>query len=650
MNRRRLAILIWSFVAIIMFSLAKANADPLGNWQWRSPLPQGNALNAIISGKDTVVAVGDTGTIMTSSDGMSWTVRPTPTSYDLNGIAYGNDTFVAVGDSGTILISPDGIEWTVQPSPISGTDLTGIAYGNNAFVASGTGSRGVITSTDGVAWSYYGLRSTYSDSINFFRITYSNNTFFTMGWENCSGWCNSTGDESPVVYSSPDGISWIGPLASSEYPSLAGDGYGVVFGNGVYLKTDYWNDSVSVSSDAVTWTQVSLPSPSWDLGKIYFVHETFYVLGGYGYMATSSDGVKWKVVTSRPLQYIKDITFGDGIWVAVGGTAISTSEDGVFWTLQYTTSDTDHDLRGIAYGNNTLVAVGRNDTVLTSYDGKNWTQQISTTFRGFEDVSFGNGVFVGLTVGNGRSTVMTSSNGKNWTEGVSGFGFGSHITFGNGIFVAISPTSPGLVHTSSDGMTWTAHNLGVSPSGISDIVFGNDIFVIVGSAGFIFRSHDGVKWSSAQSVGIHHPNGGVSYEDLNSVTFGDGAFVAVGGRVGGIIASSPDGINWSTRESITNQALTSVAYVNHTFMASYNIGISVADGVFIGGVIQSASIKDGDTNHDGQVDLSDAVLTLQVVTGVTPQQAVYRDAGVNGEGKISLADAIYILQKAALSR
>ena len=55
---------------------------------------------------------------------------------NLGGITYGNNLFVAVGVSGTILTSPDGITWT---SRTSGTNnwLDGITYGNGLFVAVG---------------------------------------------------------------------------------------------------------------------------------------------------------------------------------------------------------------------------------------------------------------------------------------------------------------------------------------------------------------------------------------------------------------------------------------------------------------------------------------------------------------------------------
>ena len=49
------------------------------------------------------VTVGQSGTILTSSDGISWTERTSGTSMYLEDITYGNGTFVTVGSSRTIL-------------------------------------------------------------------------------------------------------------------------------------------------------------------------------------------------------------------------------------------------------------------------------------------------------------------------------------------------------------------------------------------------------------------------------------------------------------------------------------------------------------------------------------------------------------------
>ena len=52
------------------------------------------------------MVTGVAGTIVTSPDGTTWTVRTSNTNANLNGVVGGNGLFVAVGASGTILTSP----------------------------------------------------------------------------------------------------------------------------------------------------------------------------------------------------------------------------------------------------------------------------------------------------------------------------------------------------------------------------------------------------------------------------------------------------------------------------------------------------------------------------------------------------------------
>ena len=55
----------------------------------------------------------------------------------------------------------------------------------------------------------------------------------------------------------------------------------------------------------------------------------------------------------------------------------------------------------------------------------------------------------------------------------------------------------------------------------------------------------------------------------------------------------------------------------------------------------------GDITGDGRADLSDAILILQIIAGITPDKSVYIVADVNSDNKIHLPDVIYILQKVA---
>lgn len=55
----------------------------------------------------------------------------------------------------------------------------------------------------------------------------------------------------------------------------------------------------------------------------------------------------------------------------------------------------------------------------------------------------------------------------------------------------------------------------------------------------------------------------------------------------------------------------------------------------------------GDVNDDTVIDLKDALLSLQVVSGRTPGGQVFTEADADGDGKIGLAETIFILQYAA---
>jgi YD repeat-containing protein len=66
--------------------------------------------------------------------------------------------------------------------------------------------------------------------------------------------------------------------------------------------------------------------------------------------------------------------------------------------------------------------------------------------------------------------------------------------------------------------------------------------------------------------------------------------------------------------------------------------------------ISTTSVLKGDINNDGTVTLADAVLILQVISGLPPAASVNNAADVNSDGKVGLPEALYILQKAAGAR
>jgi hypothetical protein len=47
------------------------------------------------------------------------------------------------------------------------------------------------------------------------------------------------------------------------------------------------------------------------------------------------------------------------------------------------------------------------------------------------------------------------------------------------------------------------------------------------------------------------------------------------------------------------------------------------------------------------VDLKDAIIAMQVLSGISPQSTILPAADVDGNGKIGMAEAIYVMQQAA---
>jgi hypothetical protein len=158
-------------------------------WTLRPLMRFNSFLDDVVYGNGLFVAVGCSGTALTSPDGVDWTQR-TSEGNDLFGVTYGDlflavddlfgvtfrkGLFVAVGWCGTILTSPDGVDWTEQTSPTR-NDLFGVTYGKGTFVAVGWNGT-ILTSPDGVNWT----RRTSGTSNNLSRVAYGNGTFVVVG-------------------------------------------------------------------------------------------------------------------------------------------------------------------------------------------------------------------------------------------------------------------------------------------------------------------------------------------------------------------------------------------------------------------------------------------------------------------------------------
>jgi len=69
---------------------------------------------------------------------------------------------------------------------------------------------------------------------------------------------------------------------------------------------------------------------------------------------------------------------------------------------------------------------------LTSADGVNWVQRLSSGIGSLDGIAYGNGQFVAV-----GGTILSSADGVNWVQHESAYG--TAIAYGNGHFVAVGP-------------------------------------------------------------------------------------------------------------------------------------------------------------------------------------------------------------------
>ena len=340
---------------------------------------------AIGSDNTTYIAVGK-GVIMTSPDLISWDKWILQTKLNLSGLAYGNKKFISAGDSSLILTSPDADIWTTRTYQNTAYPFKGITFGNNKFVAVGgsTTEDLIISSADGALWSETAIASCLDDNpANCAKTLYG--VAFGGATEKEKFVAVGLGGH---VLTSPDGDNWTAtnidmvcvanPDCTTKFKyTLNGVAYGA---NKFIAVGNTLQDSVTkeflggffYSSNGVDWTIPTSPfSSATDiLQGVAFGKGTFVAVGKAGKIFYSPDGLTWSPADSGITTALYSVTWNQSFFVAVGDDlTILTSPDGITWTKRISDATflgTLNDLRAVAYGNNTFVAVGNTGLILRS--------------------------------------------------------------------------------------------------------------------------------------------------------------------------------------------------------------------------------------------------------------------------------------------
>jgi hypothetical protein len=167
-------------------------------------VPAGNNykenLNCIVSDDLTLIAAGDNGTILFSSDGKLFSKIESGTTRNINGIAFRNGLFICGADKGTILVSKNGKSWNILQLEVKGNIVSVAA--NDSFFFGITDSGEIFRSDDGLNWEikdYNKEYSGYNKSCTFKKVLATKNRIAIIGKHD---------DGSPAVLFSSLGNVW----------------------------------------------------------------------------------------------------------------------------------------------------------------------------------------------------------------------------------------------------------------------------------------------------------------------------------------------------------------------------------------------------------------------------------------------------------
>ena len=561
----------------------------LDTWAPRDSLPHANDLDHIAFHNGRYVAVGQGGSIVTSTNAIDWTSTELGNRFTAVGLAAGNGRFAAlIVEDGNyfVLTSSDGLDWT--PNVVPGfASLTAISFEEGNFHVWGTPLSGLsrrAESGDGATWrsdftsglgtaprtashgagtyvvAGYGRVFDSADGLHFNsepapaaffnRVRSANGIFVAVG-------------SSGALFTSTDAKQW-----QPRYSEARGQLHGIAYGAGRFLVVGE-NGAVLASTDnGATWS-LGNGGVTQHLKDILFDGAQFVVCGNDGVLLTSTDGTVWTNHRRGNAKALHGVSYTNGLFVAVGdkGT-ILTSGDGVDWTQQL--SPIFRDLRGITYAAGQFIAVGSQGTVLSSVNGTTWTNRTAPTTNSLMGAAYGLGRYV--VVGSPPS-IIGSTNGIDWESHPVSLPSNAElhdVAFGQGTFFAVGgyldsdDTPHPLLLFSTNGTSWSLlqNSPGVPPVFLRGVAFGRTNFLVVGDGGTIVHLNGTNALASVASL-----------KDLQQVRFAAGRFIVVGS--GGEVASVTQSGQWNEHASIVSEKLRDITFGANKFVAVGDAGTIV---------------------------------------------------------------------------
>jgi hypothetical protein len=453
------------------------------SWDLVSLPVVGVIADAIPYGAGVLAVVLSPGVILVSDTGYDWRIfGAAPVSTSMRSLAFGNsklvapmygsNTYATVFDNTRTLTTLSTLTQPTKPNPgsnfatitvtgqstlqaddaidcwIQGTDST---TDHNAYEHQVTPIRLAITNViAGVGFDI----TAYSD----LRLDGA----FQVRW----AWVGGVGEKTgSAVINFPDSAqaaeyrssvsvvdSWPNPSAATKITIASSYGYGVSFGNGVFVAHSNISNSTGYSYDGLSWAlttgpSINAPSNAYFLGSYHFAvfntNTAIYRSSGVG---------GWTACAIPTTRVWQSMAFGNGVYVTTADatTGYATSPDAITWVNRVFPSSGNW---RVAYGAGVFVAI-QGSTALRSTDGVTWDTYTLPTTKNWLNLTYGVGKFVAV-VPLGDTTIVTSDDGITWVAGVAG----SPLLYTSAIYGTperiIVTTTSNIVLISPDCLSWT---------------------------------------------------------------------------------------------------------------------------------------------------------------------------------------------------
>jgi Bacterial surface protein, Ig-like domain/HYR domain len=516
------------------------------------------------------IAVGELGTILTRRSGSAtWSSENSGTLLSLRKVLVdpNNGNNIIVGDEGLILFYDKILNlWAIQTSGTT-ENLVAIVANSASTLYTALGEKGaVLTSTDGKNWTVQsGFNAFLNDAI-FYTASGGVDRYLAVG--------------GIAVYESSDGINW------SYFKNLIGSSQPYSFLNGISYSaatntlTVVGDDGLKLTStdDGANWSGVY---GSYTINAPINNYDSNYTATYGKTLAASTSGIS---ISNLDRTFINDMHFNaaTGLYVAVGKNAkIITSTDGKTWSNSNFVSAVSQDIISVSFGGGTYAAITTAGNLLLSTNGIDWTTNaflpgsIGATILDIAVDSSGS-LFVVIS-----GTDVWSGDGATWTSNPIPYLNSVIYSAADSLFVAVGDST---IKTSPDGLNWTNRSTGAAQGELrrlNDVIYNTakGLYVAVGKTStthLVMTSPDTVTWT------MTNVDTNASGPELFSVTYdgdynaGSGQYVAVG--FAGVMVS-PDGATWTPVKDAASLAtrFSAVVYdaTNQQYVAAGQTAISV---------------------------------------------------------------------------